>query len=198
MTLDYLYIKNSDRKMKFDEHWKRAFHFYKTVGCRLSEPFNGQLSSNWLVIEADNSKTNRLREIYIPDELIDTLKEMQSRVNSSISTDKRHCIISYSKKFKNAFDTIGIDKYLHCLRHTFAVRRYLQTQDIYLVAKELGHSTVKTTEIYANFNIRRLKQDFPSIFDSKKITDENNNNIESYTNHRIQLAGINATIVGQV
>lgn len=198
MALDYLYIKNSGHKVKFDEHWKRAFYFYKTIGCRLSEPFNGKLSGNWLVIEPENSKTNRQREIFIPDELIDTLKEMQSRINNSISTNKRHCIISYSKKFKNACDTIGIDKYFHCLRHTYAVRRYLQTQDIYLVAKELGHSTVKTTEIYANFNIRRLKQDFPSIFVSKKLPNNTNNHIESYTNHRIQLAGIHTTIVGNV
>lgn len=66
------------------------------------------------------------------------------------------------------------------------------------MAKELGHSTVKTTEIYANFNIRRLKQDFPSILDSKKLPNNTNNHIESYTNHRIQLAGIHTTIVGNV
>ena len=51
----------------------------------------------------------------------------------------------------------------HNLRHTYAVRRYLQTQDIYLIAKELGHSSVTTTEIYAKFNLRHLKQDFPSL-----------------------------------
>jgi len=35
--------------------------------------------------------------------------------------------------------------------------------DIDQVAKELGHSSVTTTEIYTRFNIRRLVQDFPNL-----------------------------------
>ena len=58
--------------------------------------------------------------------------------------------------------------HLHCLRHTFAVRRYLQTRDIYLVKQELGHSSVVTTEIYAKFSLRRLESDFPSLVNSTK------------------------------
>ena len=53
--------------------------------------------------------------------------------------------------------------HLHCLRHTFAVRRYLQTRDIYLVKQELGHASVTTTEIYAQFSLRRLEKDFPIL-----------------------------------
>ena len=58
--------------------------------------------------------------------------------------------------------------HLHCLRHTFAVRRYLQTRDIYLVKQELGHQSVVTTEIYAKFSLRRLEADFPSLVSSTK------------------------------
>ena len=58
--------------------------------------------------------------------------------------------------------------HLHCLRHTFAVRRYLQTRDIYQVKQELGHSSVVTTEIYTKFSLRRLKDDFPSLVKSTK------------------------------
>ena len=58
--------------------------------------------------------------------------------------------------------------HLHCLRHTFAVRRYLQTRDIYLVKQELGHQSVVTTEIYAKFSLRRLENDFPSLVNSTK------------------------------
>ena len=60
--------------------------------------------------------------------------------------------------------------HLHCLRHTFAVRRYLQTRDIYLVKQELGHSSVVTTEIYAKFSLRRLESDFPSLVNNTKNT----------------------------
>ena len=60
--------------------------------------------------------------------------------------------------------------HLHCLRHTFAVRRYLQTRDIYLVKNELGHESVTTTEKYAKFSLRRLENDFPSLVNSTKNT----------------------------
>ena len=70
--------------------------------------------------------------------------------------------------FKKALIDIGADssKHLHSIRHTFAVRRYLQTRDIYRVKQELGHSSVTTTEIYAKFSLRRLEMDFPSLVKS--------------------------------
>ena len=51
----------------------------------------------------------------------------------------------------------------HSLRHTFAVRRYLETRDLYAVCKELGHTSIKTTEIYSQFSFARLEQDYPSL-----------------------------------
>ena len=44
----------------------------------------------------------------------------------------------------------------------------MQTQDIYLVKKEMGHASVTTTEMYADFKISRLAQDFPSLKDKIK------------------------------
>ena len=70
--------------------------------------------------------------------------------------------------FKKALIDIGADssKYLHSIRHTFAVRRYLQNRDIYQVKQEMGHSSVTTTEIYAKFSLRRLEMDFTSLVKS--------------------------------
>lgn len=198
LNLDFVFRKHCGYNESFDEHWKRAFYFYRETGCRLSEPFKGKLQGNWLIIDTDKSKTNQTREIYIPYELIDILLEMQARVKNSGAKHKRDCIQSYSKKFRYACDTIGIGKYLHCLRDTYAVRRYLQTRDIYLVAKELGHSTVKTTEKYANFNLRRLEQDFPSIVKEWKSIEKPQNITKSYINHRIEVDTSLSTIVGKV
>lgn len=198
MLLDYVDRKYYDYQDRIDEHWKRAFYFYRKTGCRLSEPFNGIIEGNWLVIKAGNSKTNITRQIRLSNDLIHIAKEMKERLLNCTCKSRRDHIQAYSKKFKYACDTIGIDKYFHCLRHTYAVRRYLQKGDIYLVAKELGHSSVKTTEVYANFDIRRLEDDFPSISTDYKNKAITSNNAESYTNHRIQLESKPTGIVGQV
>ena len=37
----------------------------------------------------------------------------------------------------------------HSLRHTFAMRLYAETKDLFLVQRMLGHRSVRTTEVYA-------------------------------------------------
>ena len=44
------------------------------------------------------------------------------------------------------------------------VRRYLMTRDIYQVMRELGHTKVTTTQIYADFeDTVDIAKEFPSI-----------------------------------
>ena len=82
--------------------------------------------------------------------------------------------------------------HLHCLRHTFAVRRYLQTRDIYLVKNELGHESVTTTEKYAKFSLRRLEADFPSLVNSTKNTEiwESGHKISGHTHAGVPVSSI--------
>jgi integrase/recombinase XerD len=44
---------------------------------------------------------------------------------------------------------VGHGLTFHSLRHTFAMRAYAESKDLFLVQRQLGHSSVKTTEIYA-------------------------------------------------
>ena len=97
-----------------------------------------------------------------------------------------------SKTFLKAMREVdGEDtKYhLHCLRHTFAVRRYLQTNNIYLVKMELGHASVTTTEKYAKFSLRRLEDDFPSLVKSTKINEnwKSGHRISGHTSSAISI-----------
>ena len=39
--------------------------------------------------------------------------------------------------------------HFHSLRHTFAMRLYAETKDLFLVKRMLGHRSVKSTEVYA-------------------------------------------------
>ena len=82
--------------------------------------------------------------------------------------------------------------HLHCLRHTFAVRRYLQTRDIYLVKNELGHESVTTTEKYAKLSLKRLENDFPSLVNSTKNTQiwEKGHTFEGHTSNAVPVGSI--------
>lgn len=44
-----------------------------------------------------------------------------------------------------------VDKKLHCLRHTCAVRLYEQTKDLKLVQRVLGHKYMSSTLVYQDF-----------------------------------------------
>lgn len=153
-----------------DEHYKNAFQFFRGSGCRLSEPFIGELIGTILVIPAKYSKSRMEKEIEIDIQYLPILLEMQKRfqlwkekVNKPVLkyfTDK------YSKVFKECCRTVGIDRRFHDLRHTFGVRRYLQIRDIYQVMKEMNHCKVTTTQIYTKFNKRRLEFDFPALANS--------------------------------
>ena len=94
----------------------------------------------------------------------DVVVEMFERVNNCIGS-KRFAIKNYSRVFKKACRTVGLqDRYhFHNLRDTYAVRRWAVTGDIHLVSKEIGHKSVMTTERYADFDLETLQLDFPSL-----------------------------------
>jgi integrase len=155
------YINNVEYEAILDHlspYLNRVVHLYRSTGMRLNEAFNGEIKGKYFVISAEKYKTNRTHSIPINDNLKAILVEMQ---------DKSHRGEYYSKAFKKACLKAGIhDKHFHCLRHTFALRTYLKKNDIYIVKKLLGHSSITTTEKYADFDIERLSDDFPDLMNN--------------------------------
>ena len=172
-----LYIPDSlfDKLMQLewlDDNYKTAFSFYRDTGCRRSEPFLGELHGDWLLIGGDKTKQRMDKELSLSHTNLERITEMRAFLESYKGT-LDSWIGNLSKTFLKAMrevDGQNTKYHLHCLRHTFAVRRYLQTRDIYLVKQELGHSSVVTTEIYAKFSLRRLEADFPSLVKSTNIS----------------------------
>ena len=52
---------------------------------------------------------------------------------------------------------------MHSLRYTYVVRRLAITGEIKIVFEEIGYSSVVMTEHHAKFNLRRVRDDFPSL-----------------------------------
>jgi len=155
-----------------DEHYRKAFLFYTMTGLRLAEAFEGTLSGDWLVVTPDVSKAHTTREVQLNTITKSILIEMRNRYDERIgksmhgtySNTHKGIIDSYSKEFKKAVKELGFGEHkFHNLRDTYAVRRWIETGDIHLVSKEIGHSSVTMTQKYADFNLRRLSVDFPSL-----------------------------------
>ena len=135
-------------------------------------PFNGYINGNWLIVDTDISKTGEEREVELNDNTLSILLEMRERVEAAVgvsghgtkSASRRWQIKKYSRKFKKCAiaEGFGMHKF-HNLRDTYATRRWAITGDILAVSKEIGHTSVKMTEKYTKFNLRRLMNDFPSI-----------------------------------
>ncbi|MEE9167131.1 MAG: phage integrase N-terminal SAM-like domain-containing protein [Candidatus Neomarinimicrobiota bacterium] len=151
------------------EHYKTAFWFYLNTGCRLREPFLGEINGIWLDIPPHQSKNHKARNIELDAKKLQILEEMRERVFSS--SNLKYATDRYNKVFRKACDILEIkNRSLHSLRHTYACIRRLETNgNILLMRDELGHRTVITTERYCNIPLNRLKDDFPSYSKLSKI-----------------------------
>jgi len=152
--------------------WKDVFRLYVTSGMRRSEVLYGCIDGSFLIVPAECSKARRELEIPLNDFQLNVVRAIQKTRDEHIANGSK--LVTFkskiTKKFTDACKDIGIYETkrttLHCLRHTFAVMKYLETRDIYEVCKRLNHDSIKTTQIYSKFSWKRLEQDFPNTWGS--------------------------------
>ncbi len=162
-----LYITDRQFEQILELEWlpkryKNAFVFYRETGCRLREPFFSKMNNGWMEIPKEYSKNRKARHIQLNDSLIVILNEMKAHYLENPTEDR---IKYYSKQFQKALHSLQIQgRKFHSLRHTYCVRRIIQTNgNIFLVRDEMGHRSVTTTERYAKLDRKRLLNDFPSL-----------------------------------
>ena len=73
---------------------------------------------------------------------------------------------SIQKSFKRCAKTAGLsEKYhIHCLRHTYATYLLKASRNIKLVKEQLGHSSIKTTEIYISLIKEDTKEALKNLY----------------------------------
>jgi len=147
-----------------DDFYKRVFLFYRETGVRLKEPMMSVLDGAWIDIP-NTSKSKVGRNIELDKPMQSVFNELKDWLNNGYGARLKTPDDHISKKFKKALRSIGADesKHFHSLRHTFAVRRLIQGTSIYDLKLLMGHSSVTTTEVYSNMNLKRVAQDFPTI-----------------------------------
>lgn len=139
------------------EDLKRAFLFSCLSGLRLSDV----QALRWEDIEGRRvtiriKKTKALEYVALNAQAVELLGERKSGKVFSFTTDRaviRRLLMKWTK-------AAGIDKHVtyHTSRHTFAVLMLTSGVDIYTLSRLLGHSSVTTTQIYADIvDARRME-----------------------------------------
>ena len=170
--------------------WKDLFRMYVTTGMRRSEALLGYIDGSFLIVPAiEGNKARRETEIELNDFQLNVIKALHKERDKHLAKGNKMVTFEdkLTKKFTYACKNIGIyvprKTTLHCLRHTFAVKKYLETRDLYEVCKRLNHDKLSTTQIYSKFSWSRLEQDFPTLMehDSKtaKIANRETDNRET-------------------
>ncbi|MCK5215643.1 MAG: tyrosine-type recombinase/integrase, partial [Candidatus Omnitrophica bacterium] len=70
------------------------------------------------------------------------------------------------KSFKRCIKVTGLSEKhsIHCLRHTYATYLLKASRNIKLVKEQLGHSSIKTTEIYISLIKEDTKEALKNLY----------------------------------
>ena len=149
---------------------KQAFLFTCFTGLRLSDvrglrwcDLSQQGGSYTLGIKM--YKTKKLVYIPLPKQAMKWMPERGNKSGDDFVFDSvPH---SYNDYIAAWAMEAGITKHIthHCGRHTFATMLLTLGADIYTVSKLLGHTNVKTTQIYAKI-VNKKKDDAVSLVDN--------------------------------
>jgi integrase len=100
------------------------------------------------------------RHVRLPDRLVDRVKRMVNGRNVGyLFEDKgrqltEHRLRKAIIRYREVVEKYGLNEarkvHLHTFRHFYATKVYNETKDLVLVKTLLGHSSVRTTEVYTH------------------------------------------------
>ena len=130
---------------------RRAICLGAYAGLRVSEA----AALRWDDMDTDryrarimNSKGGKSRLVAISPLLLDELLP-DTGANVVTGDDRTHTPASLQRRINRAIRRAGVDATFHKLRHRYGTLAYQATGDLVAVARQMGHSSVVTTAIYA-------------------------------------------------
>ena len=161
-VIDGEFIKEQLFKIENIKH-KAILTLTYSVGLRVSEIVNlkiEDIDSKRMLIHIKNAKGRKDRLVPLSPNVLNLLREYfkQYRPNEYLFngqiTDK-YSISSCQQIYKKYIETSG---HIHTLRHSCATNLLENGTDIRIIQKILGHSSVKTTEIYTHISNQQLNK----------------------------------------
>jgi integrase/recombinase XerD len=147
-----------------------------STGLRVSEASNlrcGDVKSGYgeSAIYIRDGKGHRSRTIQINESLKKHLKwfiRWKQDHGEAITADQfvfvgqrgpwsRQAVQQIVKKYLKQLGLYENGKSVHALRHRYATELYRQCRDLRAVQKQLGHSSIQTTQIYADVSVEDLQ-----------------------------------------
>jgi integrase/recombinase XerD len=130
-------------------------------GVRLSEMAGlqrRQIRDRENLLWLQDTKGEKERIIPIPESLRTMLYEYVQDMEPDALVFGGVCRRTFEKVVAQAFARIGVHAAPHMLRHSFATDQIISGQSPFAVAAWLGHSSIKTTQIYIHLSQQRLSQ----------------------------------------
>ncbi len=162
-----------------------AIDLLTSTGLRVSEAANvrcGDLKAGYgeSALFVRDGKGSKSRTVQIPDSLKKHFKQFitwkQSRGEATGPDDylfvgqrgawTAQAIQQLVKKYLKALGLYENEKSVHALRHSYAVEFYRQEKDLRALQKQLGHSSIQTTQIYADVTAEDIQQQIRGLWGS--------------------------------
>lgn len=147
---------------------KKAFLFSCLTGIRWSDINDlvwGEIrdEEEGVKILFRQNKTNRPEYLYISDQARALLPERKTPLTKVFTGLKYGAV--YNTELLRWANRAGITKHItfHSARHTFAVLQLENGTDIYTLSKLLGHSEIRTTQVYAKIRDVKMKESVAAI-----------------------------------
>lgn len=171
------------------EHMKVFIICILDGGFRRGELLNAKWSEinwheNYIPAKSHKGKKMRIRPVYMTKRIRETLLDWQVRQKKNKKISHKSLIIGY-RDVDTAWGSIRKkinreDVTIHDLRHVFATRAYFDAKiSLYEVSLMLGHSNIKTTQIYINARDEHLKDAVLKLDDLNDFNDTEKNQPEN-------------------